>query len=216
MSADPPGAVLVDFGGVLTTDVFDAFRLVSSRVSGDPGLIERLFRTDSAAARLLAEHERGRIGEAEFEAGFVSRMRTYREVLVPGGLIDDIHSQLSLDEHMIAAMRRIRQDGIPVALVSNSLGDDGYRSVHLPDIVDVAVISREVAARKPERRIYETACAALDVAPERCVMIDDLEHNLTGAARIGIHGIHHTDTAATIATLEHMFGIDMAQNSGAE
>lgn len=39
-------------------------------------------------------------------------------------------------------------------------------------------------------------------------MIDDLEQNLAGAARLGIQGLHHTDSARTLRTLADLFGID--------
>jgi len=38
-------------------------------------------------------------------------------------------------------------------------------------------------------------------------MIDDLEHNLQGSARLGITGLHHTDSKRTVATLAEWFGI---------
>lgn len=55
------------------------------------------------------------------------------------------------------------------------------------------------------RRIFEIACERLGVEPAQAVMIDDLEQNLVGAARIGIRGVLHTDSDTTIRVLDRWF-----------
>ncbi|MCY4667446.1 MAG: HAD family phosphatase, partial [Rhodococcus sp.] len=45
------------------------------------------------------------------------------------------------------------------------------------------------------------------VAPEGSVIIDDLQQNLDGAARLGIAGILHTDAESTRSQLESTFGL---------
>jgi putative hydrolase of the HAD superfamily len=106
-------------------------------------------------------------------------------------------------------MLALRAAGVPVAIVSNSLGDDAYRGYDLAALADTTVISGEVVVRKPSRAIYELACTRLGVEPSECVMIDDLEHNLKGAARLGITGLHHRDSKRTIATLAEWFAISV-------
>ena len=202
-----PRAVLTDFGGVLTTSVFEAFETYSASVSEDPTLFGSLFRTEPAAGALLVEHECGRIDQAAFERG-IAELLAPRGVLLPApGFVDAFQALLKPDEEMIAAMLALRAAGVPVAIVSNSLGDDAYRGYDLAALADTSVISGEVGVRKPSRAIYELACARLGVEPAQCVMIDDLEHNLLGAARLGITGLHHTDSQQTVATLDRWFGV---------
>jgi putative hydrolase of the HAD superfamily len=204
-----PRAVLTDFGGVLTSSVFEAFETYSVSVSGDPKLFGTLFRAEPAAGALLVEHECGRIDQAEFERG-IADLLAPRGVTVPApGFVDSFQELLKPDEEMIAAMRALRAAGVPVAIVSNSLGDDAYRGYDLAELADTSVISGEVGVRKPSRAIYEIACTRLGVEPSECVMIDDLEHNLQGAARLGIIGLHHTDSKRTVATLAEWFGISV-------
>ena len=69
------------------------------------------------------------------------------------------------------------------------------------------VISSEVGIRKPSRQIYTIACERLGVAPDDAVMIDDLQQNLDGAARLGIAGILQTDAESTRRQLESTFGL---------
>ncbi|GAA1992141.1 HAD-IA family hydrolase [Catenulispora subtropica] len=207
MSTTLPRAVLTDFGGVLTSSVFEAFQAYSASVSGDPELFAKLFSSDPAAGELLVEHECGRIGQAEFEAGIAAVLAPRGVDLPAPGFVDAFQALLKPDEAMLAALGRLRAAGVPVAIVSNSLGDDCYRGYDLAALADTVVISAEVGVRKPSRAIYELACSRLAVPPADCVMIDDLEHNLRGAARIGIRCLHHTDAARTVATLAEWFPI---------
>jgi putative hydrolase of the HAD superfamily len=201
----PPSAVLTDFGGVLTTSVLDSFRAYSERVGDDPLLIERLFREDAESSALLVEHECGRLSEAEFERGLAGRLRGKGVDVEPAGLLAAIAAGMCPDETMLAELRRLRAQGIPVAIVSNALGDDCYEGYDLAGLADVVVVSSEIGSRKPGRRIYRTACERLGVEPSACVMIDDLEHNLRGAARLGIRGLHHVDSGETARALEQLF-----------
>jgi putative hydrolase of the HAD superfamily len=204
-----PRAVLTDFGGVLTSSIFEAFQTYSASVSDDPRLFGALFRSDPAAGALLVEHECGRIDQAEFERG-IAELLTPRGVVLPApGFVDAFQALLKPDEVMIAAMRALRAAGVPVAIVSNSLGDDAYRGYDLTELADTVVISGEVGVRKPSRAIYELACQRLGAEPPECVMIDDLEHNLKGAERLGIVGLHHTDAKRTVAALAEWFPISV-------
>jgi putative hydrolase of the HAD superfamily len=201
-----PRAVLTDFGGVLTTSVLEAFSAVSEEVSGDPGLLVRLLRDDGPAAQLLVDHECGRIGERAFESGIVKRLQHHgADLRGSSGLVRAIQSHLRPDTAMLDAICRLRLRGVRVAIVSNSLGDDCYSGYDLGALADIAVISSQVGIRKPARRVYAIACERLGVEPEHAVMIDDLEHNLRGAARLGIRGVHHTDSAETIRVLDTWF-----------
>ncbi|MGW5867718.1 HAD family hydrolase [Streptomyces sp. NPDC055239] len=212
----PPSAVLTDFGGVLTTSVLDSFRSYSARVSDDPLLIERLFREDAESSALLVEHECGRMSEAEFEKGIAARLRAKGvDVDVePTGLVAAIAAGMRPDETMLAALRGLRAQGVPVAIVSNALGDDCYQGYDLDALADVVVISSEIGSRKPGRRIYRTACDRLGVEPSACVMIDDLEHNLRGAARLGIRGLHHLNSDETTRALGELFGSGVTPSAG--
>lgn len=210
----PPRAVLTDFGGVLTTSVLDSFRAYSTRVCDDPLLIERLFREDTASGALLVEHECGRMSEAEFERGIAGRLREKGVDVEPTGLVAAIGAGMRPDETMLAALSGLRAQGTPVAIVTNALGDDCYQGYDLDALADVVVISSEIGSRKPGRRIYRTACERLGVEPSACVMIDDLEHNLSGAARLGIRGLHHIHSDETAGALRELFGGGPAAGPG--
>ena len=111
---------------------------------------------------------------------------------------------------MVEALAALRAVQIPVALVTNQFGRDCYEGFDLDALADVVVVSSEVGVRKPSRRIYAIACERLGVAPETCVMVDDIQHNLDGAARLGIAGVLHRSAPDTLAQLDARFGLRAA------
>jgi putative hydrolase of the HAD superfamily len=127
--------------------------------------------------------------------------------LDPDGMLERMNAGLRPEPAMVQATAAIRASGVTTVLVSNSLGRGTYDWCDLDELFDHVVISAEVGVRKPSRRIFRIAAERAAVAPERCVMVDDLEQNLVGARRVGMSTILHTDTATTLAELERMFGI---------
>ncbi|MFH8658246.1 HAD-IA family hydrolase [Streptomyces afghaniensis] len=200
-------AVLVDFGGVITSSVLRAFTDFGASLGVDPRLPLDLLARDEASRTLLADHECGRIDAEAFEQGFAERLRAHGADVAAEGLTARMQAGMSIDQDMLALLADLRAAGRPVALVSNSFGTGTYDGVELASLADVIVISAEVGIRKPSRRIYAIACERLGIDPEQAVMIDDLRQNLDGAARIGIGGVLHTSAADTRRQLAERFGI---------
>ncbi|EKA60433.1 HAD family hydrolase [Janibacter hoylei] len=197
-------ALLVDFGGVLTVPLERAFGALSVESGLDPRTALRLLATHEGARTALGEHEVGRLDDEGFEDAFAAAIAEVGGRVEARGLLARLAHHLDLDEPMVDLVREVRAAGVPVALVSNSLGRDCYARVDLDELFDVTVISGQVGVRKPSRRIYAIAADRLGLAPEQCVMVDDLEHNLVGAARLGIRGIHHRTAADTVRAVREV------------
>lgn len=203
-------AVLVDFGGVLTTSVLQAFEDFGASVGAVPGLLLELLRNDDACRRLLVEHESGGIDADAFDRGFAERLYAHGVAVDPDRLSVRMQAGLRRDDDTVRLIEQLRGARVPIALVSNAFGRDCYAGFDLNALADVVVISSEVGIRKPSRRIYAIACERLGVTPEQAIMIDDLQQNLDGAARLGIAGVLHTDAADTRKQLDERFGIRVA------
>src|ERR1700757_2186660 len=208
---DTPGmrrtAVLIDFGGVITTSVLQAFEEFSESVGAHPRLISELLAHDTAARELLVEHECGRIDADVFDRGFAERLCAHGVEVRPDGLSARMQAGLRRDDDTVRLIEELRARGVPIALVSNAFGRDCYTGFDLDALVDVVVISSEVGIRKPSRKIYAIACERLGVDPLQAVMVDDLQQNLDGAARLGIAGVLHTNAPDTRKQLGERFGI---------
>jgi putative hydrolase of the HAD superfamily len=200
-------AVLIDFGGVITTSVLRAFELFGEQLGAPPGLVLGLLSHDTVARELLVEHECGRIDADAFDRGFADRLSAHGLVVQPEGLLARMQAELRRDDDTVRLIEDLRAAEVPIALVSNAFGRDCYAGFDLDALADVVVISSEVGIRKPSRKIYAMACERLGIDPHQAVMVDDLQQNLDGAARLGIACVLHTDAADTRKQLSERFGI---------
>jgi putative hydrolase of the HAD superfamily len=200
-------AVLIDFGGVITTSVLRAFEQFGELIGAPSGLIQDLLSHDSTARKLLVDHECGRIDADAFDRGFADRLCAQGIEVRPERLSARMQAGLRRDDDTVRLIEDLRAAGVPIALVSNAFGRDCYAGFDLGALADTVVISSEVGIRKPSRKIYAIACQRLGIDPHQAVMVDDLQQNLDGAARLGIAGVLHTDAADTRTQLGNRFGI---------
>ncbi|MFL5819587.1 MAG: HAD family hydrolase [Solirubrobacteraceae bacterium] len=204
---EPGGAarrgLLVDFGGVLTTDVFASFRAFCQAEGLSPDTVRDRFRQDPAARGLLADLECGRMTEEEFEPRFAALL----EISDHGGLIDRLFAGMRPDAVMVDAVRAARRSGVRTGLISNSWGRGRYDRSQFPQLFDGTVISGEVGVRKPEPRIYAMGAEAIGLAPEQCVFVDDLPGNLKPARELGMATVHHVCAGRTVPELERALGV---------
>jgi putative hydrolase of the HAD superfamily len=199
------GALLIDWGGVLTTNLFASFHAYCLAAAIDPKLLMGRFRTDPEARRLLIELETGELGEDDFERKFADLLGIGSD-----GLIDGLFAGVEPDTAMVHAVRMAREAGIRTALVSNSWGVHRYPHDLFDELFDGVVISGEEGIRKPARRMYELGAERAGAQPEDCVYVDDLDFNLTPAAEMGMAVVHHTDAAVTVPQLEGLLGTPLA------
>jgi len=108
--------LLVDFGGVLTTNVFQSFREFSEREGLDPDHVKEKFRTDPEALGLLRRLEKGEIEVDEFEPKFAEAIG----VSDSEGLVERLFRGIGPDERMLDAVRAARAGGVRTGLISNS------------------------------------------------------------------------------------------------
>jgi len=197
--------VLFDFGGVLTTPVWDSFSAFCRTEGLDPDAIKDLFRGDPEALRELRGLETGELSEADFEATFGKRLGLSN----PDGLIDSMFAGMKPLEPMVDAVRRVRAGGLLTGLVSNSWSTAHYDRDLLAELFDAVVISAEVGLHKPQPEIYRLAAERLEVEPSDCIFVDDLKENCEGAEAIGMTAIRHRGVHETIARLTELTGVEL-------
>jgi epoxide hydrolase-like predicted phosphatase len=197
--------LLVDFGGVLTTNVFESFAEFCRDEGLAPETVRDLFMQDRAARDLLGDLETGRVAEAEFEARFALML----DVEPAAGLISRLFARMQPDERMFDGVAAAKRAGVRTGLVSNSWGEEGYDRSRFAELFDAVVISGEIGIRKPAPEIYALAAERLGRAPERCVFVDDLAGNLKPAREIGMATVLHRDADTTLAELEQHLGVSL-------
>jgi putative hydrolase of the HAD superfamily len=202
--AEPCG-LLIDWGGVLTTNVFDSFAAFCTREGLAADHVREAFRTDPIARELLIGLEVGTLPESEFNERFADLLG-----VAPEDLIERLMRDVRADTVMIDTVRRARDHGIVTGLISNSWGLHRYQADELADLFDGVVISGQVGIRKPAPEIYEMGARALHLAPADCVYVDDLPGNLKPARALGMTTVLHRQTPETVAELAALFGVSLA------
>jgi putative hydrolase of the HAD superfamily len=198
--------LLVDFGGVLTTNVFQSFREFSEREGLDPDHVKEKFRSDPDALGLLRKLEKGEVDVEEFEPAFASAIG----VSDPSGLVERLFRGIGPDERMLDAVRAARRSGVRTGLISNSWGSGlEYDPALMEELFDAVVISGDVGMHKPEPEIFELGASRIGVAAADCVFVDDLRENCEGAEAVGMTAVLHRGADSTLPRLEELLGVSL-------
>jgi len=198
-------ALLIDWGGVLTTNLFTSFHDYCMRMEIDSEQLMASFRANPGFRELLIALEKGAIQEPEFEQRFAEILGIDSD-----GLIDGLFAGVEPDVAMVQAVRAAHDAGIRTALVSNSWGVHRYPHDLFDEIFDGVVISGELGTRKPAKRMYELGAERAGAELRECVFVDDLPFNLTPAQELGMATVHHTSAETTIPQLERLLGVALA------
>ena len=98
-----------------------------------------------------------------------------------------------LDPTMIGLLESLRPH-VKVGLLTNNHDrfEDYLGRMGLEGHFDVIANTHRLGVAKPDAEAYEMAVEQMGVGAQRCLFTDDLEHNVTGAEAVGLHG-HHFD-----------------------
>jgi epoxide hydrolase-like predicted phosphatase len=198
--------LLVDFGGVLTTNVFDSFKAFC-RTEGLPeDAVKNMFRERGEGLALLRQLEKGELTADEFSQKFAPLLG-----VSPDNLVERLFGGIGPDEPMLDAVRRARGAGIKTGLISNSWGEGlAYDPALLEELFDAVVISGDVGLHKPQPEIFLMGAERIGVAPEDCVFVDDLRENCEGAEAVGMKAILHRGAEGTIPQLEELLEVPLS------
>jgi putative hydrolase of the HAD superfamily len=197
--------LLVDFGGVLTSNVFDSFRAFCETEGLEPDAVRTLFREDPRALDEVRSLEVGDLTEDEF----AERFGPLLGIDDTAGLVDRLFADMTPDEPMLEGVRRAKRAGVRTGLVSNSWGRGRYDRDAFPELFDGVVISGEVGLHKPQPEIFLLGAERIGMAPGRCVFVDDLKEHCAGAEAVGMTAVLHRGSDATLARLEELLGVPL-------
>jgi putative hydrolase of the HAD superfamily len=214
--ANSPKAILWDFGGVILTSPFEAFRLYE-REAGLPEDFIRRLNARNPDTNAWAKMERSEVSLDEFVRLFEA------EAFETGHKVDGwrVLQAISGDirPQMVEALRRCKAAFRVACITNNMKSGDGPAMARSPEkaaaIAEVMALfehvieSSQLGMRKPDPRIYRHACDLLGVEPEQCVYLDDLGINLKPARALGMRTIKVGDPDRAIAELAAMVGIPL-------
>lgn len=210
----PYRAVLWDFGGVILSSPFEAFRRYESERGLPPDTIRRINSADPDA-NAWARFERSEISAAQFDSAFAEESLKLGHEIRGYDVLRLLRGDLR--PNMVHALRTVKGAGYKTACLTNNVlqtgpDEEAERAGAIEEVMslfDSVVESSKVGCRKPETRFYEIACSALGVEPNACVFLDDLGVNLKPAAAMGMMTIKVLTADQAIADLENVLNMSL-------
>ncbi len=211
-------AIFWDFGGVLTTGPFGAFK----RYEHENYLPENFIRLVNATnpdTNAWARLERSELSLEEFDHEFEKETRLAGHPVGGFQILQLIAGDLVPD--MVDVLRRCKQHFCNACLTNNiNIGDDSEKQLidervaefqKVMELFDYVIESSKVGVRKPDPRFYKMACEIVNVAPQQVVFLDDLGVNLKPARAMGMKTIKVTDHHKAIRELEETLGLELSR-----
>jgi putative hydrolase of the HAD superfamily len=210
-------AVLWDFGGVLTSSPFEAFGQYEVEHNLPKDFIRSINATNPDT-NAWAQFESSTISPAEFDVAFA------RESSAKGHEIKgkDVLALLSGDirPRMVAALKQIKQHYRVGCITNNVKSGQGAGMARSEEkatavaavmaLFDTIIESSVVGVRKPDLKIYQMACEAMQIEPHEALFLDDLGINLKPAKALGMTTIKVLSEAQALADLEQILGLSFS------
>jgi len=202
------GAVISDFGGVLTSPLLGSFEAFQQSSGVSPEHLGAAMMAIGArrGTNPLFDLETGRLSEPDFLSA-LGRQLTEQlgRPIDLDGFGESYFAHLEPNPPMIDYMRELRGRGYRMAICTNNVREwEPLWRAMLPvdEIFDVVVDSAFVGTRKPEPRIYELTLERLGVPAGAALLIDDIEINCAAARELGIRAVWFQSAEQAIAETE--------------
>ncbi len=210
-------AVLWDFGGVILSSPFEAFRRFEAQ-QGLPTDFIRGVNSRNPHGNAWAKFERGEVDAAAFGELFLAESTALGHALHGREILPLISGELR--PRMVAALKQVKAQYKIACLTNNmplghgpGMAQRADRAAAIADVMtlfDVVVESSKIGVRKPEPAFYLKACDLLGIQPTEAVFLDDLGINLKPAAAMGMRTIKVEDPDRALQELTKHIGMDFA------
>ncbi len=195
-------AVITDLGGVLVRTREDDAR---ERLAKQLGLtcselLEIVFHSPTAELATL-----GIIPEEQHWLTIAERLNLKAEEL-PAFRWEFWSSEVP-DENLLAYLKSLKPR-YRLGVLSNAWSDsEGEIHARLPGLLnwfDDVIFSAQIGMAKPDVRIYRLAVERLGVQPSEAVFLDDVDKNVAGAVKAGLHAIRASSSEQVITELRQL------------
>ncbi len=203
-------AVIFDFGGVITSSPFDAFRRLEE-ARGLPANIIRAINAANPDDNAWARFERAEISRAAFDDAFAAEAAAHGVTLEGEAVLASLAG--AVRPAMVLALDRLVASGYRIGCITNNVpsmpngghgeggGGEGESIAAILARFEHVIESSKAGLRKPDPRIYLMMCEMLGLAPAQCVYLDDLGINCKPAAGLGMFAIKVTSEAQALSDL---------------
>jgi putative hydrolase of the HAD superfamily len=201
-------AIISDFGGVLTSPLEDAFRGYAAKTGITLAALGQAMVAfgEELGAIPLFELETGRLSERDFVGGLERALSADGPAVTMDRFAEHYFSHLEPNRELFDYLGTLRARGLRLAVCTNNVREwEPHWRAMLPidEIFETVVDSGFVGVRKPDPEIYRMTLARLGgVAPERALLVDDIDVNCDGARALGMAAVQFKTTEQAIADIE--------------
>jgi epoxide hydrolase-like predicted phosphatase len=144
----------------------------------------------------------GKMAEPEFWKNFLEKVGINQDWNI---LREKLLSLYQVNEGVAELYTELKNKGICMVLLSDQILEwwPVLEANHkISSYFDSVIISSQTGLTKPDEKIYEYALNQVNAKPEESLFIDDLEHNLEPARKIGMKTILFKDADQLRSELE--------------
>ena len=201
--------VIFDLGGV----VLDSPLHVIARFEEERGIPQNFVNhlvLETAPDGAWSKLERGEVDMERFCALFDVECQARGQRLPACDLMDAIKGSTGPRPTMLQALRRLREEGLQIAALTNNWSNDGQDPHQLRPYFDHYIESSVVGLRKPDPKIYELVLDQMEIEAHEAVFLDDIGTNLKTARAMGVTTIKVETPEQALAELEQVLGFSLA------
>lgn len=126
--------------------------------------------------------------------------------VTPERLVEILRQKHVRNIELVEYVRHLKESGrCRVGILSN-IGERAFEELFddAASLFDAVILSYKEGMVKPNPEIFQLAAQRMGLAPDQCVMVDDLADNCAGAEITGMKSIQHTSNARTIESLHKL------------
>ncbi|MBQ7776217.1 MAG: HAD family phosphatase [Lachnospiraceae bacterium] len=178
--------IIFDIGNVLLG--FD-YRQFFEDFGYDEATVERLAKA-TAQSSAWNELDRGVQAYEEVVQKFIANDPELEPIIYK--VFANLNGMLSRYDYAIPWIQELKEKGYKVFYLSNffrKAQEDCAETMDFLPFMDGGILSYQEKVTKPDAAIYQLLLSRYGLKAEESVFLDDTEKNITGAVKVGIHGI---------------------------
>ena len=213
MKLNQYSSIFWDFGGVITSSPFEAFK--KFEIENDlPENFLRKVNSTNPQNNAWALLEQSKINQMEFNDLFFQESSELGFGVNGLKVLDLLEGDLRLG--MVDIIKSLKKmDFIQACLTNNFIPDnenqpdmmDLNKKTEVFNLFDFIFESKEIGLRKPDQAFYDYVLEKVDIPPEKIIFLDDLGINLKPAKAMGMTTIKVISESQAKEDLERILKI---------
>tara|TARA_A100001015_G_scaffold58008_2_gene63870 strand:- start:688 stop:1335 length:648 start_codon:yes stop_codon:yes gene_type:complete len=213
MKLNQYSSIFWDFGGVITSSPFEAFK--KFEIENDlPENFLRKVNSTNPQNNAWALLEQSKINQIEFNDLFFQESSELGFGVNGLKVLDLLEGDLRLG--MVEIIKTLKKmDFIQACLTNNFIPDndnqpdmmDLIKKTEVFNLFDFIFESKEIGLRKPDQAFYDYVLEKVDIPPEKIIFLDDLGINLKPAKAMGMTTIKVISESQAKEDLERILKI---------